>query len=268
MSHYVSHSSQHQAFVLTDFLEQDDLALLEEKPIVAEKDDKFRNFLRCQAGAAALASGCLSLFFAPSTCYCNRIFEGSSLVLSADNVEFSQPTPSLCVLANLKRSVPLENITDVTVEDDCMLQMFGLKKIMVQTAGTGGIPVGPGGNNMAGVQAIFVKEPELWKSAINHAHALKVQTQAPGGQAMSRKNASRAMEKSLNYRVESLRQLVVSNALTEKEADAARVGLMLQKDDLALTLLGIYGLKSKGVLSREDFEQAKKHFMATCTNLT
>ena len=50
MSHYVSHSSQHQTFVLTDFLEQDDLALLEEKPIVAEKDDKFRNFLRCQAG--------------------------------------------------------------------------------------------------------------------------------------------------------------------------------------------------------------------------
>ena len=118
---------------------------------------RFPSFYR----AAALGSGCLSLLFAPSTCYCNRIFEGSSLVLSADNVEFSQPTPSLCVLANLKRSVPLENITDVTVEDDCVLQMFGLKKIMVQTAGTGGIPVGPGGNNMAGVQAIFVKEPEV-----------------------------------------------------------------------------------------------------------
>ena len=43
----------------------------------------------------------------------------------------------------MKRSVPLENITDVTVEDDCCLQLFNLKKIMIQTAGTGGIPVGP-----------------------------------------------------------------------------------------------------------------------------
>ena len=78
-------------------------------------------------------------------------------MLSADNLEFSQPTPSACVLANLKRTIPLENITDVTVEDDCLLQMFKLKKILVQTAGTGGIPVGPGGNTMAGIQAVFVK---------------------------------------------------------------------------------------------------------------
>ena len=53
---------------------------------------------------------------------------------------------------------------------------------MVQTAGTGGIPMGPGGNNIPGVQAIFAKEPELWKAAINHAHSLKVQLNAPGGQ--------------------------------------------------------------------------------------
>ena len=86
-----------------------------------------------------------------------RIFKGSNLVLSADDLEFSQPTPSACVLANLKRTIPLENITDVTVEDDCLLQMFNLKKILVQTAGTGGIPVGPGGNTMAGIQAVFVK---------------------------------------------------------------------------------------------------------------
>ena len=34
-------------------------------------------------------------------------------MLSADNLEFSQPTPSACVLANLKRTIPLENITDL-----------------------------------------------------------------------------------------------------------------------------------------------------------
>ena len=82
---------------------------------------------------------------------------------------------------------------------------------------------------------------------------------------MSRKNATKAMEKNLSYRVESLRQLVVANALTQKEADSARVGLMLQKEDLALTLLGIYGLKSKGQLSNLDFDKAKSHFLKTCS---
>ena len=66
------------------------------------------------------------------------------------------------------------------------------------------------------------------------------------------------------YKVESLRQLVFNNALTEQEADSARVGLMLQKEDLALTLLGIYGLKSKGQLSAQDFEKAKTHFLDVC----
>lgn len=264
---YVPHSHQYQAYVLTDFLNEDDLSSLEEKPIIAEKDENFKNLLCAQSVGAFLVSAGVSLICVPSTCFCERIFKGSNLVLSADTLEFSQPTPSACVLANLKRSVPLENITDVTVEDDCCLQLFNLKKIMIQTAGTGGIPVGPGGNNMAGIQAVFVKEPELWKSAIGHAHRLKVQTNAPGGQAMSRKNATKAMERNLSYRVESLRQLVCNNALTQKEADAARVGLMMQKEDLALILLGVFGLKSKGQLTTMDFEKAKAHFMSVCTNL-
>jgi len=250
--------------MLSDFLDADDLSMLEEKPLVAEKDESFKNMLRCQAVTGCLVSAGISLLCVPSTFCCERIYNGSSLVLDAKNIEFSQPTPSACVLANLKRTIPLENITDVTVEDDCILQVFGLKKIMVQTAGTGGIPMGPGGNNIPGVQAIFAKEPELWKAAINHAHSLKVQLNAPGGQHMSRKNAAKATEKSMMYKIESLRLLVVNNALTQQEADEARVGLMLHQDDLALTLLGMYGLKSKGQLTMVDFDKAKKHFMEAC----
>jgi len=249
---------------LASFLDSDDLSLLEEKPLTAEKDDGFKSLLRCQACFLCVVSAGVSVVCVPSAFFCGRIYKGSSLTLTDTAVEFSQPTPSACVLANLKRTIPLENITDVTVEDDCILQMFNLKKILVQTAGTGGIPVGPGGNAMAGIQAVFVREPELWKAAINHAHSLKVQTNAPGGMMMSRKNATKHMEKSLEKKVESLRQLVVNQALTEDQAEAARVGLMLQKDDLALTLLGIYGLKCKGQLTAGDFEKAKDHFLQTC----
>ena len=77
---------------------------------------------------------------------------------------------------------------------------------------------------------------------------------------MSRKNATKQMEKSLGCRMESLRQLVVATALTQQEADTSRVGLMMQKEDLALTLLGIYGLKCKGQLTSLDYDRAKQHF--------
>merc|ERR1711977_603749 len=262
--HYLPQADWRSSMMLSDFLDADDLSMLEEKPLVAEKNEGFKNMLRCQAVTGCLVSAGISLLCVPSTFCCERIYQGSSLVLDANKIEFSQPTPSACVLANLKRTVPLENITDVTVEDDCILQAFGLKKIMVQTAGTGGIPMGPGGNHMPGVQAIFAKEPELWKAAINHAHALKVQTNAPGGQNMSRKNAAKATEKSMMYKIESLRLLVVNNALTQQEADEARVGLMLHPDDLALTLLGMHGLKCKGQLTMADFAKAKKHFLEAC----
>lgn len=38
MSYSYNAGTQYQSFVLTDFLEHDDLSTLEEKPIVAEKD--------------------------------------------------------------------------------------------------------------------------------------------------------------------------------------------------------------------------------------
>jgi hypothetical protein len=193
-SNYLPQADWRSSMMLSDFLDADDLSMLEEKPLVAEKNEGFKNMLRCQAVTGCLVSAGISLLCVPSTFCCERIYQGSSLVLDANKIEFSQPTPSACVLANLKRTVPLENITDVTVEDDCILQAFGLKKIMVQTAGTGGIPTGPGGNHMPGVQAIFAKEPELWKAAINHAHALKVQTNAPGGQVSKKQSPWPAFE--------------------------------------------------------------------------
>jgi hypothetical protein len=101
--------------MLSDFLDADDLSMLEEKPLVAEKNEGFKNMLRCQAVTGCLVSAGISLLCVPSTFCCERIYQGSSLVLDANKIEFSQPTPSACVLANLKRTVPLENITDVTV---------------------------------------------------------------------------------------------------------------------------------------------------------
>ena len=50
-------------------------------------------------------------------------------------------------------------------QDDCCLQLFGLKKLIVQTAGSGGV----GDANLNGIQAMFLQDPDVWKAAINHA---------------------------------------------------------------------------------------------------
>ena len=114
-----------------------------------------------QACLAACLSGGLALICSPSMCFIEDLFRGSSLKLTDEAVEYSQPVPSACVLGKTKRTVGkeqllqsvaqtesgqwmqigapslsltvrmmqvrLENITDVTVEDNCLLRMFGLK---------------------------------------------------------------------------------------------------------------------------------------------
>ena len=208
-------------------------------------------------------------------------------MLSADNLEFSQLYVLRLRSRELEAHHPAGEHHDVTVEDDCLLQMFKLKKILVQTAGTG-YPCGPRGT-MAGIQAVFVKVglflcfPLLLPSRLETSvltarlffltitrsrssgslpsitHTAQGTAERTGGQGMSRKNATKQMEKSLGCRMESLRQLVVATALTQQEADTSRVGLMMQKEDLALTLLGIYGLKCKGQLTSLDYDRAKQH---------
>merc|ERR1711934_1091547 len=105
-SNYLPQADWRSSMMLSDFLDADDLSMLEEKPLVAEKNEGFKNMLRCQAVTGCLVSAGISLLCVPSTFCCERIYQGSSLVLDANKIEFSQPTPSACVLANLKRTVP------------------------------------------------------------------------------------------------------------------------------------------------------------------
>ena len=72
MSYSYNAGTQYQSFVLTDFLEHDDLSTLEEKPIVAEEDENFLTLLKCQSCFAFLVSAGLSAICVPSTFFCNR----------------------------------------------------------------------------------------------------------------------------------------------------------------------------------------------------
>ena len=75
---YVPHSHQYQAYVLTDFLNEDDLSSLEEKPIIAEKDENFKNLLCAQSVGAFLVSAGVPLFACPRLASANASSKGAT----------------------------------------------------------------------------------------------------------------------------------------------------------------------------------------------
>ena len=206
----------------------------------------------------------MSLLLTPSTANVPGMYEGAQLSLTNEAVEFSQPTPSCCVLAKTKRTVRLENITDVTLEDDCCLRMFGLQKMVLQTAGTGG--VGEGGMNVTGVQASFLMDPEGWKQAINHATRLQKTMAAPGGQDMTRGAVPRTAktQKTKLDRIAELRRLEV---VDDAQANALRSGLLLLDEEYALKLLGMHDLVRNGDLDRAVLAEAVSNVVRRCNQV-
>jgi uncharacterized membrane protein YdbT with pleckstrin-like domain len=83
-------------------------------------------------------SFCLSqiIFFAGTICPC-IIFKQFSLRLDSDSLQLSSAANDCCChVAESTKSVPLEKITDVELQESCLHTCFGLKSINVQTAGS------------------------------------------------------------------------------------------------------------------------------------
>jgi len=235
-----------------DFLRADDLELLAEKPLVAEKTPSFKSYIACLAACTGISSCGFATLVAPSACYCGAIHGGAYLQLTEEQVEFSQPTPSCCVLAKTQRSVRYENVTDSTIEDDCCLQMFGLKKLVIQTAGTGGT----GDAALAGIQAMFLKDPDAWKLAINHAVKLSKGMGAPGVQGMTRDAVPKAA-KLQKAKLDNINKLAQMRVISEAQANAMRIGaLLMQEADYPLQLMAMHQLVEQQQLSKQHFEAA------------
>lgn len=252
---------------LAAFLAGGDLFGLEESPLLAEKTDAFKSYLWCMCAGMTAASLGFGLLFQPTQCMVDQIYEGSYLKMDHEKVEFSQPRPDCCALARTVRSVRLENVTDVTLEDDCCLQMFGLQNVVLQTAGTGGVG---DGDRIKGVQAAFLAQPARWKEAIGKAQdlyraaggAAGAASLAPAKQAMGAKAAERGTAAALEARLANLDSLQARGGVTADEADSLRVGLLLGDKDHALTLLGLWQLRGDGRLAPADYDTAKARVIA------
>jgi len=244
------------------FLQQQDLHALEQEYMEAMKDPAFKSYVCCLASVATVSSVGVALLLQPAMCYIGSMFQGARLALSPEGVEYELPTPSCCVLAQTKRTVRYEQITDVTVEDDCCLRMFSLKKVVLQTAGTGGISAGTdGAGNPLGVQAMFLRDPTGWKDAINHAvHLYKAQEK---GDTMTR-GAVPKLSRNMKIKLDNVRMVEELELLAPAELHSLRVSVLLGQEDFALKLAAAHQLVQEGAISAAEFAEAKAAVLSRC----
>ena len=243
-----SHSTSHD---LNNFLESGDLAHLHDHPLVGEKDKRFKRLKEYECWLISLSSVCLNWCFVPSLCYYSSMLDRAGMSLTDEAVEFSQPVPSCCVLGETKRTIRFENITDVTVEDACLMRCAGVKQLIVQTAGTGGVVLG---TNLPGIQAAFLKEPELWKAVINHACKLQRES-PPESMTMSSSGPAHAA-RMMEVRQHRLQELIKRGILTPEQGASSMLGLLMQNQDYTVKLLGLHKLLLNGQLKKQEFHTA------------
>lgn len=151
---------------LERFLQQEDLSVLADKPIVFAKTRKFNQLQLCCGWTNCLASMGMTLLCNPiATCAPSVMFPEYQLTLDAHSVKYSNAYNDCCChVATSQKVVPLEKIQDVELQEAWYQTCFGLKQVNVQTAGQGGMG--------AEVEAAFLTAPEAARDAIQRAAKL------------------------------------------------------------------------------------------------
>ncbi|WIA22547.1 hypothetical protein OEZ86_009535 [Tetradesmus obliquus] len=239
---------------LQRFLETEDLFLLE-KPLIFEKKNSFKYLQCCYGSLLCLATSGLSAFWLPIGTFCPCItFKHFSLRLDADSVELkSAANDCCCHVAESTKSVPLEKITDVELQESCLHTCFGLKSINVQTAGSG-MPT-------AEVSAGFLQAPDQARQAISLAAKLHRQ-RMPYGASAPPPAQQNGMQRGLNAaqlstRLQALEQLVVKCALTREEAAALKVPVLAAEQDPLQRLAEAKDLQDRGLLTAAEYASLK-----------
>eukprot|EP00775_Hariotina_reticulata_P012248 gene12248-12385_t len=236
---------------LQRFLEAEDLSLLE-KPLVFDKAESFKSMQCCTGVAAALATAGLSAIFCPIGTFAPyTLFNNFGLKLDKDSVKVNTAINDCCFhVANTQKTVPLDKIQDVELQENCCLTCFGLKQVNVQTAGTGG-PVPE-------IAAVFLASPERAREAIQLA--VKLHKQQAGGAPVP--HGGGAGISSLMQRLQCLDQLVSRNVLSKEEAEVIKVPVLAAEADPTRRLVEAADLLDRSLLAPQEFAALKARLIS------
>lgn len=244
---------------LKEFLETQDLSVLE-KPIKFERNQGFTSYQCCLGGCMCLSSWGITAFFCPIATFCpGTLYKHFGLELHKDSVKLDTATNDCCChVAVSQKTVPMEKIQDVELQENWMQTMFGLKQLNVQTAGQGGIG--------AEIMAAFLDNPEESRDAIQlgvrlYRARMDAQRMAPPQQAtVQRQDPS----STLSSRLDALEKLVERGVLTADEAGSVKVKVLAAEHNCLTRLKEAADLYDQRRLSQEDFALLKGLLLKQC----
>lgn len=229
------------------FLETEEL----DKAIVfAKNEDAFVTYMTSGAWLAALLSGGMLCFCPLSLFRPRKVIQHYSLQLDQDNLTFNSAWNDCCThISRGQKTVPLDKIQDVQLQEGCCQTLFGLKTIEVQTAGMNGP------NGAPEITATFLAHPEEARQAIQLAMKLTRArlAVAPGHMAaMQRSPGAGAPAGVMHARLQRLVQLKDLGVITQEQADQVRAKVLTADKDWTLSLWEAHDLQVRGLLPEAD----------------
>lgn len=219
---------------MQSFLRNQDLEYLD-TPLVFEKNPSFVNFLASVGIGKCLVSSLATAFACPIGTFCpSRLYDHFELELHKDSVKFKYAENDCCFhIADSQRTVPLEKVQDVSLNENWVLTCCGLKQLKIETAGQGTIG--------SEVSAAFLKNPEQARDCVQLAVKLRqglapaaagALTVGPPAEVMNRSAKPR-----LEGRLQQLSKLVELGIIPAQQASDIKVAVLVADLDITELLL-------------------------------
>ncbi|KAH3745171.1 hypothetical protein Pelo_13445 [Pelomyxa schiedti] len=193
-----------------------------------ELAEKFESYMCC----AAVCTCCVTWGIVPQIFTYKELVKGIRTRVNADTIEHREMyTDCCCKLAKKTVTIPLENVTDVTLTTGCCLDCYGLKSVAVQTAGS----------PMPEATIVHLKDPEQFRKDVLAARK-DIRDNRHGGPK----------------RDEGPAAVTMTSAMT-----ATSVVSSLSTADPIAKLQRLKELYKLGVFSRDEYEALKARVAAT-----
>lgn len=252
---------------LQRFIETEDFTLLE-KPIVFETTENYKSFLCCCGAVAGVLSFGIAALFTPISVFCPvTTYKHFGLRLDRDSVQVSTAVNDCCChVASTQKTVPLEKIQDVELQENCVHTCFGLKQVNVQTAGSGSL--------VPEIAAAFLASPAEARQAIQIAVKLHKQAMSAPAQMSSMQRMAAAgpgtstpsiISDNLMRRLNRMEQLVNRGVLTQDEFSRLKVSVLAAEQDHTHRLVEAADLTDKGLLTQQELQSLKSALITQIT---
>ena len=233
--------------VLKRFLETEDLKLLSRPLSFSKRESEYANWLFCQSLVLSVPNAGIPCLICPiGMCCTSKLVPHVDMQLDDHAVRVNEASNDFCChIKTEKKTVPLDKVQDVQVEQGCAESCCGVKILSILTGGEGN------------QTAAFLDAPDEVRSAIMLAVRLAKSTPPAAVNSMSDTGSG-----TMALRLKNVHQLKERGVLTEGEANSIRVQVLAADKDPTKALLEAADLRDSKAISGEEFQGLKSVLLA------